>query len=444
MSASQLTKSILYRVFFPPILLWDFAKWGVNKFLGEMVSYIVLPAQDAKLEDYSDSDSYSQSPPGFYNHDDEENNSGRDLDSRLPSDSDDSDDGDKLAANLYTKSDVSHTVYTRLSQEYLKVITHDGASLDTLQITPRSLVNTPDNQKKYIINFVGNASCYEDVIYPMKENARDLNRVVIGFNLRGVKKSTGQAKSKNDLVNDGIAQVQRLLDAGVPSQNITLKGHSLGGALATMVAQHFHQQGQPLYLFNDRSFSSITNFVVGLIRTAGTDTGHRESFGMKLLGWMAKPFIKFGVSLVKWEINADDAYKAIPEAYKEYILARSQKTDRDESADDTVITHYASLHHALKSERRAQKDELEIGISRLENNTNSDDKQRTEKLAALKAKKEHFKARKMHFFLPQYDAHCASLTDLKNRTGQNGEVFFKAFIDRADEHQRGSAPQHTM
>lgn len=433
MPASQLTKSILYRVFFPPILLWDFAKWGVNKLLGEMVSYIVLPAQNMKLENNNESDSADEQPTRCFYSDD------------------DSDDDDaKLATHSYTVSEVARTDATESSLESLKVTTHDGASLDTLQITPSSLVNKPDIEKKFIINFVGNAMSYEDVIEEIKNNAKALNRVVIGFNLRGVKKSTGQAKSKDDLVTDGIAQVQRLLDAGVPSQNITLKGHSLGGALATMVAHHFHQQGRPLYLFNDRSFSSITNFVVGQIRTAGTGTGHKETFGMKLLGWIAKPFIKLGVSLVKWEINADDAYKGIPEAFKEYILVRSKKSAREASAeqtpvDDSVITHYASLHHALKSERRAQKVRLDSRISRLQKDMNPGDGQTAEELKALQAKREYFEARKMVSQFPGFEAHCNSIEDLENRSGlkhhskKSGAAFFQAFIERQDAHQHERA-----
>lgn len=41
----QWAESILSRLFFPPILLWDLLKLGVNKLVGEAVSELVLPAQ---------------------------------------------------------------------------------------------------------------------------------------------------------------------------------------------------------------------------------------------------------------------------------------------------------------------------------------------------------------------------------------------------------------
>lgn len=95
--------------------------------------------------------------------------------------------------------------------------------------------------------------------------------------------------------------------------------------MASLVAHHFHQQNQPINIFSSRSFSSITNFLVGQIRVAGTETGHDESFGRKLLGWLVKPFIKLGVSLANWEINAEDAFKGIPNEYREYMCVRTEK-----------------------------------------------------------------------------------------------------------------------
>lgn len=93
-----------------------------------------------------------------------------------------------------------------LSHKEHKIITHDGAELDTLEIIPKNQ-DTTSKDRKYIINFVGNSMAFEQIIDEMQEDAKELNRVVIGFNLRGVSKSTGQATSKDDLVTDGIAQV---------------------------------------------------------------------------------------------------------------------------------------------------------------------------------------------------------------------------------------------
>ncbi len=205
--------------------------------------------------------------------------------------------------------------------------------------------------------------CYEEIQNTMRNDANELKCNVIGFNYRGVIKSKRSPRSKEDLITDGIAQVQRLLQEGVSPQNIILKGHSLGGAIATLVAHHFHQHGQPINIFNDRSFSSITNYIVGNIRATKHPEawghpriGHKETWGGKLLGYLAKPFVKFGVSLVKWEFNSGKAFRAIPLAYKDYLVVRTKYQDRtDDHQDDGVVVHYASIHAALKDKRKKYK-----------------------------------------------------------------------------------------
>lgn len=161
-------KFIAIRTVFPPVLLWDLIKIGANKWLGEWVGGLVLPAQN--------------------------------------------DNFDHLAVRDDTVSTYNED---NLTCEKHEVITHDEAHLDTFEIKHNSQENIDPKYQKYIINLVGNGMCYEHIIHDMKEDANALKANVIGFNLRGVGQSTGKAKSRDDLVTDGIAQVQRLLDQGV-------------------------------------------------------------------------------------------------------------------------------------------------------------------------------------------------------------------------------------
>lgn len=307
----QWFKFIAIRLILPPLLLWDILKFLINKLAGAAVGRLVLKGQTI---DFS--------------------NVRRD---------------DVKALDTETLKHVKH-----------RVITYDGAHLDTFEIQHQSQKMIEIEQRKYIINFCGNATSYENIIAEMQEDANALNCHVIGFNFRGVSQSLGRARSKNDLITDGIAQVQRLLDKGIKPEHITLKGHSLGAAIATLVTQYFHQQGKPLRLFNGRSFSSLTNVLVGFIRTGGPNyAGHKESHHRKLLGWLAKPFIKLALLLTNWEINAGDAFKAIPAHDKEYTVVRTKRQERfDSILDDTIISHYASIHAYLKNERRAQKAQM--------------------------------------------------------------------------------------
>ncbi|CDZ79463.1 Alpha/beta hydrolase family protein [Legionella massiliensis] len=272
--------------------------------------------------------------------------------------------------------------------------------------------------------------CYEQIIADMQADAAELECNVVGFNLRGVGNSTGHPQSKQDLVNDGIAQIQRLLDAGVSAENITLKGHSLGGGISTLVADHFHKQGYKVNLFNGRSFSSLTNFVVGQIRTGSSETGHEETFGGKLLGWLAKPFVSFAVRLVKWEMDADDAFKAIPAEYKEYMLARTRREMRTaEVLDDPVIPHYASLHAALKTERQIQKDNLDDVIATAPNATRD----------AAKKARASYQDRKMENDNPRGHGHVTPMDNLHSRSGKTATTFFREFVGRAHS-EHGNKP----
>jgi hypothetical protein len=314
-------KKALIRVLFPPIIVWDAAQFVVNKLLGGLVGRLLLPAQG--LNDT------------------------------------------KASAEVLSKKIQRLNRSRKLRATQCIVKTHDDAALDTLEINYQYKETIQPDQQQYLIHFVGNNMGYEDIVDEMEEDAKKLKCHVIGFNLRGVRQSTGHPTSAADLVTDGIAQVQRLLDVGVDAEHVNLKGFSIGAGVATLVAKHFHDQGKKVYLFADRPFSNLTHAGVGHIRTAAKaeeHTGHTETLGGKILGEFAKPFIKIGLNLLKWEMEVADAFKTIPESHKEYIVVRSSKKDRKQYGnklkDDPVVTYYASLHVALRDERRKIKKEL--------------------------------------------------------------------------------------
>lgn len=323
-------KKIAVRVLFPPLLIWDALKFTVNFFSGRAVGKRVLAAQTKITPDKRK----------------------------------------RWLENAET--DLNDTTLKRV-----RVITHDLAILDTIEIQNKNSFNQPKSQQKYIINMTGNAGCYEVITAEMAKDAKKLGFTVIGFNFRGVGDSRGTPLSMRDLITDGIAQVQRLLAKGIPPDNITLKGHSLGGAIATVVTKHFHDQGIRIRVFNDRSFSSLTNVLIGRLRrlfTGHHHTGHHESFLGRVMGWIAKPFLKMAFYATQWEIDADDAFKALPDTHKDYVVIRSHEEHRKQhhldrnsrSGDDTMITYYASLHLAFKPVRRRKKNLLKKAIADLE------------------------------------------------------------------------------
>jgi hypothetical protein len=224
-----------------------------------------------------------------------------------------------------------------------------SVELDTLEIRP---IIEPAHQL-HIIRFCGNRLSYTEDIHELMEQAERLQAHVIGFDYRGVNRSQKVLPTcAEDLIQDGISQVQRLIDLDVQSENILLKGISLGGAIATKVTRHFHDQGQRIYLFNDRSFSSITHVIEGWIRTFRRN-GYTESFYGKVVGKIAKPLVWTGLSLSRWNINVVSDFLAIAPEYRDYLVVRTPSRFRKNMTnmvkDDSTIPHSASLYRALKT-----------------------------------------------------------------------------------------------
>jgi len=209
--------------------------------------------------------------------------------------------------------------------------THDGASLGTLQLTPNKLLNVHITDQNFIIKFNGNYMLYQYNLDSYIYDANKLQCNLIVFNYRGVgnsKKPPESILSFQDLVTDGIAQVNRLRSNGVPANHIVLDGLSLGGAIATMVASYFHDHGFPVYLWNDRSFAKLSGAAAGMVFPG-------ESF-------LIESSVRFTLQSAKWEADVAEAYQKIPAAYKGYMFV----------VQDGVIASNASLHKAVKHQEK--------------------------------------------------------------------------------------------
>lgn len=221
--------------------------------------------------------------------------------------------------------------------------TYDEAIIDTIELSPKVIQNDSLENKCFIIKFNGNSGQYQDTLLEYARDAQKLDMTVIGFNYRGVGKSDKTPETFQDLITDGIAQVQRLLDNGVKSERILLDGISLGGGIATMVAKHFHKNGYPLYLWNDRSFASISKAAAGILApTLPSIISYPIEASFETSSW----------SVMKpngWDRNISSAYRYIPDSYKNYIVVARKS---EQSSGDGVISHQASLHKAVRREEK--------------------------------------------------------------------------------------------
>ncbi len=189
--------------------------------------------------------------------------------------------------------------------------THDQAVLDTISISPASVSSKPANNQHYIIRFFGNNLSYMENLNQLKIDAIRLDCTLIGFDYRGVNNSKKLPERFVDLVVDGCAQVQRLLDQGISPNKIVLDGYSLGGMVAVITAAIFHDKGMPVNIWCDRTIASLS--------LAGAEYYHAR------LPWLLKGKLT-KLMLLKtaaqqlggWEIGemVVDAYNSIPGTHK--------------------------------------------------------------------------------------------------------------------------------
>ncbi len=197
--------------------------------------------------------------------------------------------------------------------------------LNTYEFVPDELAKQPVQDRKYMIKFNGNAEFAADKITESVKEAQKLGCVAIAFDYPGVMNDGAKAKNTKQLVEAGKAQVQQLLDQGVPASSIVLDGHSLGGAVATLVAAHFHKQTPPqeVFLINDRSFSKLSTEVeVLMTQKYGSAVGKMAGAAIKATGL---------------EMNAKKAYNSIPDTHKMLVFAEK----------DVMIPWQSSLAKAV-------------------------------------------------------------------------------------------------
>lgn len=198
--------------------------------------------------------------------------------------------------------------------------------LDTVTLKTKDC----DANSPYVIHFGGNRETWQSSIsntanflYTHKKNEK---HVSILFNPPGVGKSAGSVSSQEDLVDAGLKQVNVLLENGVKPEQIILKGYSLGGAVATLVAAKLKDEGKDVYLFNDRSFSSLKNVV--------------KSWVQKLHLPISTNFVKGVLTRFEWKMDVQDSWNKIDQDKKSLLYADN----------DSIITDKGGLYRKIEKD----------------------------------------------------------------------------------------------
>ncbi len=145
--------------------------------------------------------------------------------------------------------------------------TFDKVKLNGFSIRNKDQLDKPATEQKWVIHFVGKDDCYENRLDEFKNESEQTGVNILTINYRGVGESQDSVSwhnhlTQDDLVLDGLAAVDHLLKKeGVPKENITIHGHSQGGAVAAQVtALH-----PGMNIVVDRSFTKYTDAIKGLI-----------------------------------------------------------------------------------------------------------------------------------------------------------------------------------
>jgi len=145
----------------------------------------------------------------------------------------------------------------QLTRQYIQ---SGSNQLDSVLIVPNQDISLgKPGGGLYFIMFQGREEYYESRFRDMARQARETGASVLGFNPKGFHCSKGKTRQLTDIVDDGIAVVDFLLQRGVKYEQIILQGNSLGAGVQEMVSEHYRtSMRMPFRQINSNSFKSLS------------------------------------------------------------------------------------------------------------------------------------------------------------------------------------------
>lgn len=230
--------------------------------------------------------------------------------------------------------------------------TSDGSILDSVEVYAKDEDKKPMSERKFVIACMARDQNYINWLKDFNQSANRIGCTVIGFNYRGVCHSKGIVWTQDNMMNDVLSQVERLIEEGAKPENIGLEGMCLGGAVATLSAAKLHEQGKKVKLYNERSFISLGLFIIGFILPSPNLSWLNP---MKVLRYAAAGIVYVLVTpvlwIVGWPMDAATAWDKIPAEYKNYSLVRDYDNPNEVLREDGVVQDtVASLGSYIESQ----------------------------------------------------------------------------------------------
>jgi effector protein SdbA len=265
-----------------------------------------------------------------------------------------------------------------LIMDRLLVDSSDGMKLGTIHFRNVENEALPPPEQKYIFLFNGRGQFAEERGRELISIAKSTGYSAISFSYRGIG-TTGYIIDENDFINDGVAQINRLLEQGVLPQNIFFNGLSLGGAISTLTAKYLKDNGIEVDEFNQRSFSDLINVLVG-------KTTER-----------LRGFFETVLTTFNFKMDAVKAYNGLSDDKKEFIYSK----------EDPTITKVGGLYKKIYPKGP---------------NETSEERQ---------TRRDYLNSRKFISINSRFNVHKVEQSELKlvNKEYREGETAEKFFVD---------------
>ncbi len=173
----------------------------------------------------------------------------------------------------------------------------------------------------------------------------------ICFNYQGGDLSRGFLQTQNQMIEDVMPQVERLLDLGVKPENICLDGMCIGGAVATLATAKLHEDQKPVKLNNERSFRSLPRLGFGFIAPDKNNMNWLNPMTyIRYLGAGLVYVITWPLTVLSgWSMDAASAWEKIPEQDKIYSMVRDEQNQQYDEVVHDSISSIGSLVDAKRA-----------------------------------------------------------------------------------------------